>query len=173
MALEMRLLGLVSCLLRSRVQNVPFWATWGKSLSSSGDQRDSSNDAIEINEWSGSSYQGFRSQTSWVKSKSAILQLCLTQVTPNSSVPRFRYLLNFHSTYSYPLHEAVEKVTGKKENKIVITVGHVKDIVTAQQMLTPVANDSFPGPGPWLHSGWCPDGLSNHCVFLLLCIYYY
>lgn len=56
--------------------------------------------------------------------------------------------MNFYSTYTYPLHETIKKMTGKKENKIGIILCHVKDIVTAQRVLPPLASDDFPGTGP-------------------------
>lgn len=66
---------------------------------------------------------------------------------PNSSVSHFPYLLNFHSTYTHPLHETIKKMTKKnKGKKIGIILCHVKDIATAQQMLPPLASDDFPGP---------------------------
>lgn len=84
---------------------------------------------------------------------------------PNSSVSHFPYLLNFHSTYTHPLHETIKKMTGKKKKRkenrhhFVSCQGHgncsANVASTSQWWL----------PRSWLHEG-ASGRVSPPCVLL-------
>lgn len=88
---------------------------------------------------------------------------CVLDKWPNSSVSHFPYLLNFHSTYTHPLHETIKKMDRKKrkENRyhFVSCQGH--DNCSANVAST----SQWWLPRSWLHEGasW---RVSPPCVLL-------